>query len=260
MAIFFFPAIRCTQMFNITFRDNSTCGVITEIVTTTTHIVHPHDAPLRYDDGIYMIPSILLMVASVATLAAGYKIIRPLTAGVALVSAFALVYSFVNDEIACEWRLGISSVVSVCAMLLACFLMKAGIFAIGAAAFGISTHFVYDALPITWNDGMPMIGNQSLVYWISMAIGIIIGGILAHKGRKRIMMIVSSMIGAVGLSFSLSRLVEDDSVSSVVWFFVAVLACPCGVACQWYLDVREEARKKKPPAVPVGVPVQGQPV
>lgn len=224
---------------------NETCAVVQDVTETLALVVHHSE---HVPEDVAWVPHAVVIAVSLVLLAQGYKVIRPTSALIGFVFGFAVIFIY-GDEMECMWRIIISGLVGLCTSCAIFCLLKSGIFVIGATGFGVSTHFLYESLPIEWPDEIPSFRDKSVVYWGSMAVAVVGGAVAVHRGRKRVMMVVSSLIGGVGLAIGLEGMLDAPDVSLLVWLLIGAVAAVSGTALQFYLDKREhrikEEKKKK---------------
>ena len=228
----------------------------------------PYDAAV---DAAWWAVPLLLAAASVASLVYGRPLFRPLAATAAGVAALALLYNApVVDALGCVGRLVVSGVAALSALALVACLLRAGLFVLGAGAFGVATHFAYEAVAQSlpedsgWDDGVgPEVFGRPATYWGAVGLMGVAGGAIAHRGRRQVLVVLTSVAGGAGLAASLALLAAGppDAIAassspsypraggatsaSVLWAWIGLggAAAVAGVVVQ----TRRERRRTRPP-------------
>jgi hypothetical protein len=197
------------------------------------------------EDWMSLILPITLSFISFTFLITGFYTFKPLMAVGGSLASFVAVYTML-DNLVCETKLLITAVCSLCVLFLILCLLKFGLFVIGAAAFAATTHYVYETIPeSTFPEDIPTFQNRSIIYWISMLLGIIVGAVTVHFGKDQVIIIVTSLLGGFGVSVSISMMVSED-LSPWVWIAMAGILTIIGIVAQFKIKKKVEDKKKKP--------------
>ena len=150
-----------------------------------------------------------------------------------------------------EARLVASAIVGVFTAGLALFVLKTGIFLLGAGGLAAVTHLVYDSLPLE----LPVEGSFALLgrsgyYYIAMMVALVTGGVVAYFQRKDFLRIASSLLGGGAWTLALFVVCDRNGVPvPQIASLGILLGCTLvGVSVQRW----RRTRKKRPP---VGIPV-----
>lgn len=214
------------------------------------------------DEG-FAIACVALLLTSSALIVRGEDWVRPLGAVVGGVGGAVFAYvSSSTFEGSCEVRLVATGVGCVTGCILALCVFRAGVAAIGAGAFGTSAHLVYEALPPT---------PKTWVYYASVGVASVVGGIVAYVQRKHVLRLSSSILGASGVVASTHLLLDrftDVHLGSIVHLSLVVLMSGLGVVVQRMCstqrsrgqrtssqNIRQRRRDAQTSSVPVGIPV-----
>ena len=185
---------------------------------------------------------ISLLVLSLTFLTTGFYTFKPLIAVGGSLASFVAVYTML-DNLVCETKLLITGICSLCVLFLILCLLKFGLFVIGAASFAITTHYVYETIPeSSFPNDLPTFQNRSIVYWISMLVGIVIGAITVHFGKNQVLIVVTSLLGGFGVAVSISMMVLED-LSPWIWIATAGVLTIVGTITQFKL--KKAMGKKK---------------
>ena len=148
---------------------------------------HLRDAVVDSDWG-FALACAAIAVPSLLLLAAGEQLMRVLSALVAGVGggvAVFVVTEAVRPAVACEARLIAAGVAAVGAAVLAVCVVRTGLFALGAAGFGVVTHLVYDSLPLAAaTAGAPRLLGRPVHYYLAMAAMVALGAIVGALQRR----------------------------------------------------------------------------
>ena len=154
------------------------CTEIDFVLEKVATFHHTYD-----EDWMSLILPITLLSISFTFLITGFYTFKPLIAIGGSLASFVAVYTMM-DNIVCETKLLITGVCSLSVLFLILCLLKFGLFIIGAASFAATTHYVYETIPeSTFPDDIPTFQNRSIIYWISMIAGIIVGAVTVHFGK-----------------------------------------------------------------------------
>ena len=178
-----------------------------------------------------------LALIAVALLGAGYRLLRPTAA--ALNAAVCLVVALHGSAWigTCEARLGAALVAALCAALATLCLLRAGLFLVGASAFGLSAMVLYEGLVPVDPTVLGVWGGRGAIFWLTIGGAAIAGAIVAHCGRERVYVFVSCTLGAIGLCAATVLLVPGRVPAwSIVLLFVGSAAAGC--ATQHWLRTR----------------------
>jgi hypothetical protein len=218
---------------------NETCAAIEDVTETLALVVN---RDIHIEEDYRWIPHAIVLICSLVVLGVGHKIMRPVSAVTAFIGGFAVVYIYA-DSVECMWRTIIAAVVGVCGLAAMLCLLKTGMFVVGAAAFGTSAHFVYDAIQPRWLESMPVWRGRSAVYWASVVVSTVLGAVIVHKSRKHVMMVVSSLLGGVAFAAGMQGLIDVNDIPAYVWVIIGATATIAGVGVQVTLDRREKKKK-----------------
>lgn len=224
-----------------------------------------HDMARDPNTGVIIVASFLCIVGSLLVFA-GEQLVRPLGAivgGIGGAWATFVVTSILEGDdtspmMACEGRLIASGVVGVLGAALSLFILKTGIFILGAGGLAAVTHLVYDSLPLP----PPPEGDFSLMgrsgyYYAAMAASVVVGGAVSYAQRKNFLRIASSLLGGGCFALTLVLVCEryDVEFPSVGGLGVLVVSTFIGVTVQkWRARMKKKSRQEKN-RVPVGVPI-----
>lgn len=196
------------------------------------------------DETRFVLP-VLVFAASLAFLVAGFRVFRGMVAAGTSVAALVASYSFLYD-VDCVAKLVITGLAGLCALLLILCVLKVGLFLLGAAAFGATAHFVCDALPLDGLD-LPEFQGRSAAHWLVVTISGTVGACVVYCNRDKVIVVVTSMLGAAGVSVGASMLVPTEQVVSPwVWIVTSAALFAGGVAAQTRLKrtVAQRGRRK----------------
>lgn len=198
---------------------------------------------VQSDAGFFLL-MVLLFLTSGTLLVAGELLARPLAGLVAgttsAVGVFVVTQPF---GVACPWRLGLSLAAAVGAAALALCLLKGGLFALGATAFGATAHVVYQALPMDPGDAVFL--GESVYYYGSVAVAGLLGAVVSVVTRTYVLRITTSLLGGSGVAAT-TYLVADrsgESVPSLALVGIMNIASLVGLGTQHAIARR---RKKSP--------------
>ena len=167
-----------------------------------------------------------------------------LSGGIGAILVFVMTRYF-QPSLACAARLGISLTAGVILAILALCLLKTGLFVLGAVSFGALAHLLWDSFPLQDVSGPFTIATRAGWYYISIGGASIVGGIVAHKERKKLMRAASSAVGASGLAF-VTFLAFDrsgDEVPAPILLVLLVGGTLLGLFVQTYLSKRKKRRR-----------------
>lgn len=168
---------------------------------------------LASDAGFYVACAALLLVSGLL-LVMGETWVRPLGAVVGGTGAAVAVYvlSAVFDGVPCTGRLVSSGVAGVLAASLVLCLLKAGLFVLGASAFGTLAHFVYEALPFLDDLDPPFeLVGRSGYYYIVVGVAGVVGAVVAHVQKTQIVRITTSLLGGGGVALTTHLVVRRET-------------------------------------------------
>lgn len=238
------------------------CTEVDHVLELTQDVIVDHPAGMVIAIGS-------LIFVGVVLLAFGERIIRP--AGAVIGGVATLVVSYVmlgySTQLRCDVRVIVASILAVLVALAISYILKSGVFLVGAAGLGAVTHLVYDALPATLTRPTSsfVLMNRSGYYYIAMAVAVIGGGILSYTQRKKLMRIMSSAVGAACLVLATHLVwIEafDRGVPAAVTLVILLVFTVCGSFLQHYLKHRTKRLRRRRRRhddcrddVPIGVPV-----
>lgn len=208
--------------------------------------------------GVMIIVGGLLLLGSLL-IVAGEQLVRPLGAVVGgiggTVATFIVTAMF---DMTCEARLIMSGIVGVFVAGLALFVLKTGVFLLGAGGLAAVTHIVYDSLPLE----IPVEGNFVLLgrsgyYYIAMFAAIVVGGLIAYLQRKNVLRIASSLLG--GGAWTLAIIVicdrNDTPLPQMAALGILFASTLLGVGIQRWRERRKRKRRRREDMPPMGIPV-----
>lgn len=220
-----------------------------------------HQVTRAGDIGIMIIVSSLFVLGGLL-IAAGEQLVRPLGAIVGgiggTVATFIVTAMF---DMPCEPRLITSGIVGIFTAGLALFVLKTGIFLLGAGGLAAVTHLVYDSLPLQSppDNGFALLGRSGY-YYIAMLVAVVVGGLVSYFQRKNVLRITSSLLG--GGAWTLAVFIVCDrneapfpQVASLGILFGCTLI---GVAIQRWRERRrrkKKERRRREDMPPIGIPV-----
>lgn len=204
-------------------------------------------------DGGFVIASSVIVVPSLLLLGYGEHIVRPMSAVVGgtagSVAMYFVLTRIINTYIQCEVRLVISGISGLLLALFALFVLKTGLFLIGAAAVGGLTHLVYESLPLSELKPPFVIAGRSGWYFIAITGGVLIGAILSQCQKKNFVRIISSLLGGGGIAAATFlvalRIDATYNLSSVVLLAIVATSTLLGTLIQHTLSKRKKERKIK---------------
>ena len=170
-----------------------------------------------------------------------------LTAGVAaMCAAFFLLYtSPALQEWPCATRTLVSAAAGFLSGILTAFLIKLGIFVIGAAAIAAIVHVMFATFPELHELGnQPKFWELSVGYWICMAIAIVCGGVAVRWHTKAILEVLTAGIGGLGVTYSLYSMNIIANLQMTRWVFVGTGVV--GVCLGVFVQRRNRLKKKRP--------------
>lgn len=192
-------------------------------------------------------------IFSFLMIAVGEKIIKPSSGFVCGVVGFLLGYTITSyiSETECETKIFISAIFGVVLSFVGFCIMKAGIFIVGATAFGTVGHYIFNVVP---DDILPtsfVFLNLNGAYWITIACSGILGAIMSKCFKKDFLILVTSMLGGSGIAFStyvsFEKLPKNPIVlPDIVYLFETLFFLVIGIFLQ-----RRRFRKKnntRPPS------------
>ena len=196
------------------------------------------------EDMMTLFLPISILVLSFTFLTTGFYTFKPLIAVGGSLASFVVVYTML-DNLECETKLLITGICSLCVLFLIFCLLKFGLFVIGAASFAVTTHYVYETIPeSSFPDDLPTFQNRSIVYWISMLIGTVVGAVTVHFGKDQVIIVVTSLLGGFGVSVSISMMVLEN-LSPWIWIAVAGVLTIVGTIAQIKLKKKIEKKKRR---------------
>ncbi len=234
-----------TLLNNFTLFENvSTC----DYVNQTFHaLLDMRDIANENENLAGIIVSAFVILLSLVSLIYGARLFRPVSAITASLFTFYGIYTITenNTGITCDARIIISSCISlISALMIGCFI-KLALFIIGAFSFGMFVHLIFSSFPELHTIGdVPIILEKSILYWSSLLLAGIIGGLLLRWNEKPSLEIMTSIIGGAGLSYGLHGLTESSGVNinHIVFFISTIVFSIIGTIIQRKLRFK---KKKK---------------
>lgn len=168
----------------------------------------------------------VLSITSIALAVVGDVVSRPLGAGVGGLAAVAVTYWVTSDTLACDARLGISAAAGVMAATAIACVLRTGVFVLGAAGTGATSHFVYKSVA-------PHAGGD--LYYAVVASSAAAGAIVAHCQRRVLVRVASALAGGIGLAFAVQVTCERTGVYDpppAALLALAGIVCVAGVTAQ----------------------------
>lgn len=180
------------------------------------------------EEGASQASGILFAAATMALSAVlvffGGVLFRFAAAAAAAAVSFYFAYGFARSEragVSCEVGLIGAAVAALMAGGVAACLWKVGLFFAGAAAFAGGVHLIFLAHPgLHTALKAPLVLDKSVVYWGLLLAAIIAGGLLVRWHRKVVLEVVTSLIGGVGVAYSLSLLGRRADVHFPGWALI----------------------------------------
>jgi hypothetical protein len=200
------------------------------------------------DAGFYVGCGALLLV-SVVLLVLGETWVRPLGAVVGGTAAAVAVYvlSALVDDVPCTGRLVSAAVAGVLAACLVLCLLKAGLFVLGASAFGTLAHFAYEAMPFLDDLDPPFVFlERSGYYYIVVGAAGVVGAVVSHVQRTQVVRITTSLLGGGGLALTTHLVVARESeqgVPDVALLGILLVSTVVGVVVQTRIAKRRKTRR-----------------
>lgn len=193
----------------------------------------------------------VLGVSSVAVLALGETIARPLAAVVAFAAGagglFVLTALVDFWSVPCGVRVGVAAAGGVAASLLAWCLLKGGLFVLGGAAVGSVTHFVYEAVPAL--QGLePQVLGRPVVYYAAVGGAGVVGAVVAVCMKTEVLRLTTALVGGGGVGLAVHLVAErlEVDVPSLVLVALVLGASVAGVAVQYCVALRSKRRAADP--------------
>lgn len=228
-----------------------------------TFVSEVHDFARDNEVGAVVLAAFLCTTGSLLVFA-GEQLVRPLGAvvgGVGGAWVTFVVTAMFGGDVQCELRLVAAAVVGVVGAALALFVLKTGVFLLGAGGLGAVTHLVYDSLPLPPpRDDFALLGRSGY-YYIAMVAATLVGGVISYVQRKNFLRIASSMLG--GGCFALAIFIVCDwygvAFPNVAGLGVLATSTFVGVGVQLWRKNRRKSRRRRRKApeggVAMGVPV-----
>ena len=197
----------------------------------------------------YLVPVSFLLVSLAFTLL-GNVIFRPTIATLTSAASFVIVYRLMSAA-ECGTRLVIGGSVALCALVVSLCILQAGLFLVGVFAFGACAHAFLDAVAVDYPGDFPILGSYNLLHWASVLVASTVGGLIVHFGKTYIFIVVTSILGGVGVSVSLSMIVRR-AVNVWVWFVVSATSSLVGAIVQYRWTARLCDVDRRRQAAPAG--------
>lgn len=158
------------------------CTALDQLASHLTGAVETNDVA-------FWVLTTAISVVSLVLLLDGARLMRPLGALVGGVAGSVGVFVLLSGT-SCEVRLAMSGIAGVLLALLALFLLKAGLFLVGAASLGGLSHLVYEALPLP----------RSEWYYVVVGAGGLLGAVVSWCQRRQFAQIASSLLASGGIA------------------------------------------------------------
>lgn len=202
--------------------------------------------------------SAAMLLASLCVALCGSRIIRPalaiaaLLCGGAAASYVAHTYANIQTKTHCDVALAV-----VCGCALLCALISLAVLPLvicilGAAAGATVVAVTFDAcgttcLAPTWATSSTLLERPLVPFWAGTLVGACIGACGARRQRDRILIVVTALVGAWGVKWSIAGLLALSGSSLPQWAELAVFACTfsLGATVQRYLKRRSRTRDRK---------------
>lgn len=200
-----------------------------------------------------VVAGLVLLLLGGLLVVAGERLVRPLGAVVAAVSAavvlFAVSALFFDGEFTCEIRLGISATSALLAAVIASCVLKTGVFALGAAGLGALVHLVYESLPVNVaaDDDFVLLGRSGF-YYVAMLFAVVLGGVVAYAQRSIFLRLTSSLLGGGCFALATYWVAERHGTRLPTLPLLAIVATSTavGVATQTVLRHRRRSTSTTP--------------
>ena len=238
------------------------CTELDNLVERLTVSVAHHDVG-------FGISLVLLFGVSIALLAYGERLVRPLAAilgGLFGAGGAFFLSGLFERPLPCEARLGIAGVSGVIVAVLTICILKTGLFLLGAFGLGSVVHLVWESLPLESVSGPFTIFSRPGWYYIAVGTGGIVGAIVSQLQKKSFTRIASSVLGGSGVAAGVYLIYErNDSMPPPLLLLIVVLSCSIfGTIIQhytskWRKDRKERKKLRRIQAremVPIGRPVE----
>lgn len=149
------------------------------------------------------------------------------------------------SNLSCAMEFLVAALAAVIMAVAVGCIIKLALFAVGAAFFGASTHFLFQALPeLESVGGTPQVLGRSFVYYGSVALASVVGGVAIRCRERQALEACTSLLGGVlvALGVLASLQLADAKVDGFVY-----VALVLGLACVgiWYQRRARIRRKKK---------------
>lgn len=192
--------------------DNKERMNCTELDLLATDVVRWMD---RNDVAFWVLTSTLVLL-SIVLLVNGERLVRPLCALIGGVGGSVVTFVLLSHA-PCEVRLVASGFAGVLLALFALFVLKTGLFLVGAVASGGLTHLVYETLPLD---------PRSAWYYVAVGTGGLAGAVVSQCQRSHFVRIASSLIASGGIAAALV-LVADHLGGTIpdIVLLVQVVGC-----------------------------------
>ena len=238
-----------SEYLNITiFQNTSACLYVNEaydvMVDFKNKTIRAHENP----SGLGFSSAILLF--SVVTLFVGARFIRPLATIIAAFSSFLVVFKVTqtSNGFTCDSSLILSGVISLIVAILTISLMNCAIFMIGAVALSGITHLIFVAIPQLHEIGnLPVILGNSVIYWSSILIVGVAGGIFLKRYKTLALEAITSLLGGIGMAYSLHTITEytNTNIHKATFVGIAIASSTVGFFVQRQLRLRKKRKKKR---------------
>lgn len=168
----------------------------------------------RLDAHGLILPIAVLAVAFVLLLF-GRRLFRAAAALAAFGGGFVIAFWALraSDGVDCVARFGAAAVAGGVLALLALCLVRLCVFVLGAAAVAASVHYVFLAFPELHDAGdLPQLGGRSVAYWLTLCVGLVVGGVAARCYGKLLLEAFTATLGGMGLAYGVDGLARETGV------------------------------------------------
>ena len=202
------------------------------------------------DDVGFAISLAMLFGVSILLLAYGERLVRPLAGILGGVfgagGAFFLTGIFENP-VPCEIRLAIAAVAGIILAVFAIFILKTGLFLLGAFGLGSIVHLVWESLPLEGVSGPFTLFSRPGWQYIAVGTGGVVGAVVSQIQRKNFTRIASSVLGGSGVAAGVYMIFErHDSTAPPLLLLALVLICSIlGTGMQHVTTKRRKEKQGK---------------
>jgi hypothetical protein len=232
----------------------STCGQIQSVIIQGFSL-HEH-IQQNAEIALYIFSAIGFLF-SIFMIFMGGPYFKPIATILSSFSVFwaimYLLYKMDDRDISCELQFLLSGIAGLLMGVVTSFIVKFGLFLVGAGFFGASAHFFMNSFPELESIGnTPKVFNRTLVYYGVLVVFGLIGGV-AIRCRERVALeactaIIGSLtlcVSVMGFMYLISAKV-DRFVYIAISFFFAILGT---VYQNRRRRKREKRRRNQPNAI-----------